>query len=177
MCFTLRLHTSAAPPRVGLTQALGGRKAFGGFAFQCSLPRLRLTLLFGQIVGTLLLRSNLSGAITHYMCCVGRLRKRCLVSVSVPLLMLSFLIGPAESSRVRARASSLRISASASGLSSHRHPPPPNNSFKPTPCRGIGYVLYATLARIRRPATGRLNSGVRPHSTTIAFTRDSLRRH
>jgi hypothetical protein len=23
MCFTLRLHTSAAPPRVGLTQALG----------------------------------------------------------------------------------------------------------------------------------------------------------
>ena len=37
---------------------------------------------------------------------------------------------------------------------------PPNKSFKPTPCRGIGYVLYATLARIRRPATGRLNSGV-----------------
>jgi hypothetical protein len=33
MCFTLRLHMSAAPPRVGLTQALGGRKAFGGFAF------------------------------------------------------------------------------------------------------------------------------------------------
>ena len=44
----------------------------------------------------------------------------------------------------------------------HRHPPPPNNSFKPTPCRGGGCVLYATLARTRRPATGRLNSGVRP---------------
>jgi hypothetical protein len=28
VCFTLRLHTSAAPPRVGLTQALGGRKKF-----------------------------------------------------------------------------------------------------------------------------------------------------
>jgi hypothetical protein len=28
MCFTLRLHMSAAPPRVGLTQALGGRKTF-----------------------------------------------------------------------------------------------------------------------------------------------------
>ena len=27
-CFTLRLHASAAPPRGGLTQALGGRKAF-----------------------------------------------------------------------------------------------------------------------------------------------------
>ncbi len=37
-----------------------------------------------------------------------------------------------------------------------------NNSFKPTPCRGVGHVLYATLARVRRPATGRLNSGVRP---------------
>jgi hypothetical protein len=39
----------------------------------------------------------------------------------------------------------------------------PNNSFKPTPCRGVGHVLYATLAHVRRPATGRLNSGVRPH--------------
>ena len=38
-----------------------------------------------------------------------------------------------------------------------------NSSFKPTPCRGVGHVLYATLARVRRPATGRLNSGVRPH--------------
>jgi hypothetical protein len=28
MCFTLRLHMSAAPPRGGLTQALGGRRAF-----------------------------------------------------------------------------------------------------------------------------------------------------
>ena len=38
----------------------------------------------------------------------------------------------------------------------------PNNSFKPTPCRGVSHVLCATLARVRRPATGRLNSGVRP---------------
>jgi hypothetical protein len=36
----------------------------------------------------------------------------------------------------------------------------PNNSFKPTPCRGVGHVLYATLAHVRRPAKGRLNSGV-----------------
>jgi hypothetical protein len=34
----------------------------------------------------------------------------------------------------------------------------PNNSFKPTPHRGVGRVLYATLARVRRPAAGRLNS-------------------
>jgi len=37
----------------------------------------------------------------------------------------------------------------------------PNNSFKPTPHRGVGHVLYATLAHVRRPAAGRLNSGVR----------------
>ena len=61
---------------------------------------------------------------------------------------------------MRVRTFPLRLSASASGLGSHRHPPPPNNSFKPTPCRGVGRVLYATLAHVRRPATGRLNSGV-----------------
>jgi hypothetical protein len=36
----------------------------------------------------------------------------------------------------------------------------PNNSFKPTPHRGVGHVLCATLTHVRRPATGRLNSGV-----------------
>ena len=41
----------------------------------------------------------------------------------------------------------------------------PNKSFKPTPHRGVNSVLYATLARYRRPAVGRLNSGVRPHET------------
>ena len=75
--------------------------------------------------------------------------------------MLSFLTGPAESSQMRVLAFPLRFSAGASGLGAHRHPPPPNNSFKPTPCPGVGRVLYATLAHVRRPATGRLNSGVR----------------
>lgn len=45
----------------------------------------------------------------------------------------------------------------------------PNNSFKPTPCHGIGHVLCATLAHVRRPATGRLNSGVRPHMKSQQF--------
>ena len=81
-------------------------------------------------------------------------------AVSVPRLTRSLRKHPAESSRVRVRTFPLRLSASAQGFYSHRHPPPPNNSFKPTPCRGIGYALYATLARIRRPDTGRLNSGV-----------------
>jgi hypothetical protein len=67
MCFTLRLHMSAAPPQGGLTQALGGRKAFDCFAFQCSLPRLRLALLFGRVVGALLLRLLLQ-ARPHITC-------------------------------------------------------------------------------------------------------------
>ena len=163
MCFTLRLHTSAAPPRVGLTQALGGRKAFDCLACQCSLSLLRLALLFGRVPAALLLRSSPCGALTHRMRCVGRLRKLCLVSAGAPLLKLSLLTGPAESSRVRARALPLHLSASAPGSGFNRHPPPPNNSFKPTPCRGVGHVLYATLAHVRRPATGRLNSGIRQH--------------
>ena len=81
--------------------------------------------------------------------------------VSFPQLTWLLRLRPAESSRVRVRALPLRLSASSLGLGLYRHPPPPNNSFKPTPCRGIGHVLYATLAHVRRPATGRLNSGVR----------------
>ncbi len=42
-----------------------------------------------------------------------------------------------------------------------------NNSFKPTPHRGVGHVLYATLARVRRPAAGRLNSGVRRQKSFV----------
>ena len=74
---------------------------------------------------------------------------------------------------MRARAFPLRLSASMSGPDLHRRPPPPNNSFKPTPCRGIGCVLYATLARIRRPATGRLNSGVRRQQSLRSSQRSS----
>jgi hypothetical protein len=43
----------------------------------------------------------------------------------------------------------------------------PNNSFKPTSHRGVGHVLCATLARVRRSATGRLNSGVSAHMDTM----------
>ena len=163
VCFTLRLHTSAAPPQGGLTQALGGRKAF----CNCVARNRDSLASVGTALRLVLQRVASSvasyGALTLRMRGVCRLRKRCLVSVSMPLLMLSFLTGPAESSQVRVPAFPLRLSASAPGLGSHRHPPPPNNSFKPTPCRGVGCMLYATLARIRRPAKGRLNSGVRCH--------------
>ena len=155
------LHAVATPPWGGLTPALGGRKAVDCFACQCSLSLLRLALLFGRVPAALLLRSSPCGALTQRMRCVGRLRKRCLVAVSIPRLRLSLRLHPAVNSRVRVRASPPSYSASAQGLDSHRYPPPPNNSFKPTPCRGVGRVLCATLAHVRRPATGRLNSGVR----------------
>ena len=140
-CFALRLHASAAPPRVGLTQALGGRKAF----CNCVARNRDSLASVGTALRLVLQRVASSvasyGAHTLHMRGACRLRKRCLVSVSVPLLMLSFLTGPAESSRVRARAFPLRLSASAPGCDLHRHPPPPNNSFKPTPCRGVSRVL------------------------------------
>ena len=83
-----------------------------------------------------------------------------MVGASVPRLIRSLRLHPTDSSQVRAQAFPLRHSASAPGLDSHRHPPPPNNSFKPTPHRDVNSVLCATLARCRCPAVGRLNSGV-----------------
>jgi hypothetical protein len=76
--------------------------------------------------------------------------------------MLSFLTGPAESSRVRVRAFPLRFSASASGLGINRHPPPPNNSFKPTPHRGVNSVLCATLHAVAAPLRGGLTQALEP---------------
>ena len=57
-CFTLRLHASAAPPRVGLTQALGDKKHSAvalpavqvfGFAQHCSSDGSWARCLFGQV--------------------------------------------------------------------------------------------------------------------------------
>ena len=83
-----------------------------------------------------------------------------MVSVRFPQLTRSLRLHAAESSRVRVRAFPLRLSASASECDLYRHPTPPNNSFKPTPCRGVGHVLCATLARVRRPATGGLTQAL-----------------
>ena len=87
--------------------------------------------------------------------------ERVIDTVSISQLTRSLRLHPAESLRVRVRAFPLRLSAALSGFRSCRRPPPPNNSFKPTPCRGVVHVLYATLAHVRRPVTGRLNSSVR----------------
>jgi hypothetical protein len=158
--FALRLHVSAAPPRGGLTQALGGRKAFGGFAFQCSLPWLRLALLFGQVLGTLVLRPSSSGALTHRIRCVGRLRKHLFTWSAFPRLTQSLRLHLAESSGVRVRAFPLLFSASMWGLGAYQHPPPPNNSFKPTPHRGVNSVLYATLHAVATPPRGGLTQAL-----------------
>jgi hypothetical protein len=79
-------------------------------------------LLSGRFHAALLLRSGLSGALTYRMRCVGQLRKRSLVSVSVPLLMLSFLTGLAKNLRVRVRAFPLLFSATMPGFRSRRLP-------------------------------------------------------
>ena len=62
------LHAVATPPWGGLTPALGGRKAFDCFAFQCSFSWLRLALLFGRFHAALLYRSSPSGALIHRYC-------------------------------------------------------------------------------------------------------------
>ena len=61
------LHAVATPPRGGLTQALGGEKRFVVVLFACVIHRLRLVLLFGQVVGALPLRPGVWCALTHRM--------------------------------------------------------------------------------------------------------------
>ena len=77
-----------------------------------------------------------------------------------PWLILSFLTGPTESSRVRAQATRLRFSASPLWFHSLQYPPPPNNSFKPTPHRGINSVLCATLHAVATPLRGGLTQAL-----------------
>ena len=80
--------------------------------------------------------------------------------VSLPTLTRSLRLHPAESSRVRVRAFPLRLSAAVPGFLLHRHPPPPNNSFKPTPCRGVNSVLCATLHAVATPPRGGLTQAL-----------------
>ena len=161
MCFALRLHMSATPSQGGLTQALGGRKAFCSFALQhgdftgfgsyCSSDKFSARCHFVQVCRA---RSNVA--------CVAFAGFGCneLHRLGSPRRTRCFGI-----IRLKVHEARSGIPASAFGKSATASPSPgssaPNNSFKPTPCRGVGHVLYATLAHVRRPATGRLNSGVR----------------
>ena len=101
-----------------------------------------------------------SGALTCCMRCAWRLRKRRSSSVCWLHLIRCFGGG-----RLKIRGARSSTWASVFGRLARVSPSPasfpPNKSFKPTPCRGGSRVLCATLARVRRPATGRLNSSVR----------------
>jgi hypothetical protein len=158
LCATLR--AVATPPRGGLTQALGGKNHSAvalsalqhiGFGQHCSSDGSWPRCLFGQVCCT---RSQFAcvalagfgngdwcGQLFHYRC------------------------GRFGDGRLKVRRARSGLPASAFGKSAKASRSPgsfaPNKSFKPTPCRGSGHVLYATLAHVRRPATGRLNSGVR----------------
>ena len=106
-CFALRLHASAAPPRVGLTQALGGIKTF--------VFRRRFAGLFNRpthcyVIALLNCRAQcfrqsciaserLRGALTLRMRYACRLRKQRTSSVSFPTPDPLLRRRPADSSR------------------------------------------------------------------------------
>ena len=158
LCATLARVRRPATGR--LNSGVRRQKAFGSCIASTATYRLRSALLFGLFVGTSLLRSSSSGALTIRMRRVAWLRKQRSSSASFPHLAGGFghgrLIVCGARSIIRSSVFGQLVRSSASPASG-----PPNKSFKPTPCRGVGHVLYATLAHVRRPATGRLNSGVR----------------
>ena len=122
-CYTLRLHVSAAPPRGGLTQALGGRKALELFVFQhgdlagfgwcCSSVSSSARCFFGHV----------RVARSHIACVTFTGFGICGFFRSVLWLQTrSLRRRPAENSRVRAQASGLRFSAGPLQLYPRRLP-------------------------------------------------------
>jgi hypothetical protein len=77
MCFTLRLHMSAAPPQGGLTQALGGRKTFGCCIVRNCGSSASLDAALRKVIGPFALRPRSWCALKLHMCCVRRFRTRC----------------------------------------------------------------------------------------------------
>ncbi len=158
LCATLAHVRRPATGR--LNSSVRRQKAFGSCIVGAATCRLRSALLFGRFLVALQLRSSLLCALTLRMRRVARLRKRRSSSAGFPRLTRGFGHG-----RLKVREARSSIQASVFGQlvrrSASRGSVPPNKSFKPTPCRGVGRVLYATLAHVRRPNTGRLNSGVR----------------
>ena len=99
VCFALRLHTSAAPPRVGLTQALGGKEHSAvalsalqlfGFGQHCSSGCSSARRFFVQVH---LARSHMAciafAGFGSYVC----------FRLVTQLQMHSLLTGPADSFR------------------------------------------------------------------------------
>ncbi len=163
----MRYAARCCHPAAGrLNSGVRRQKAFSSCIVEGATCRLRSALLFGQFLGASLLRSSPLCALTHRMRCVGRLRKQRSSSVGSQRLRRGFGHGRR---RVRKARSTFRSSVFGQHVRSlaSRGSVPPNKSFKPTPCRGVGHVLYATLAHVRRPATGRLNSSVRRQKSSL----------
>ena len=139
-CFALRLHVSTAPPQGGLTPALGGRKHFAVFLVAAAVHPLRPELPSGKILGSLPLRSSPPGALTCCTRCACQLRKLWLAFC----LFDRFRYGcfGDYSWIVRGARSSVMVSAFGKFAKASPSPAsfPPNKSFKPTPCRGVGLV-------------------------------------
>ena len=164
MCFKLRSHMSAAPPRVGLTQALGGEKRSVAVLSATAIHRLRLAVLFGKIAGALPLRPSSQGALTVCMRYVRWLRCLCVLScgLSVSDAVTSDTSGCRFSGR--AQASGLRPFGKCANASPSPASFPPNKSFKPTPCRGFVETSgHAGNTGRHPPRSARLNSGVSRH--------------
>ena len=168
MCFTLRLHTSAAPPQGGLTQALGGNKHL----FQLHrLARSAASLIAAplpfltaapNVFGYQALLRKICGPRSKFTCvtfagfgngdwCGQFFRNSYGRFGDTRWKVHGCAPGPSRFGFRQVRQGSICTGVHL----------PPNNSFKPTPCRGVGRVLCATLAHVRCPATGRLNSSVR----------------
>ena len=119
MCFTLRLHTSAAPPRVGLTQALGGRKAF----CECAAHRLDSPASVRASFRTDCRRVATSSKSAGRAHTSHALRSPASASaLSFGLRMLSLLTGPAESSRGALMLSRFGVRKVRFGPHLYRHP-------------------------------------------------------
>jgi hypothetical protein len=151
MCYALRLHMSAAPPQGGLTQALGCKKASVADSLMIVLFAASLSSLFYH-----LFRSSLRSF--QWTCCGSalmplrallRLRARGCAHAHVGLYALR---GCARGAGLRVvdNSSGGRVEGSAFGPlfglrrccspSRLRAGRAPNNSFKPTPHRGVGHV-------------------------------------
>jgi hypothetical protein len=160
VCFALRLHTSAAPPRGGLTQALGAEETFCRCVVRASVLSGSFAALFGIFLGAFGLRSLCSarsGVVNlFFMASVGR-HSCCCVGASG-----CFVRQCGCQCAGRARFSRLRSFGNGTWASLFSGSHAPNNSFKPTPY--LGFVETSRLASNTGPSlprSARLNSGVR----------------
>ena len=145
-CIALRLHVSAAPPRVGLTQALAPMKAMPRSSRSRRL-RKKLRVDEFQQFG-FWVEFQLSSRLTTHQ---------------TIQFWDSFITEAVEANLLTYGGSEIGFvvpEGNFSATESHRHPPPPNNSFKPTPRRGVNSVLCATLHAVATPLRGGLTQAL-----------------